>query len=493
MKGFKRIHFIGIGGVSMSGIAIELAKQGYHISGSDASSLQTNFYLRQLEAAGNIKIFYGNNPENITNDIDAVVITSTIFPHNPELIKVKDLSIKIFQRTEIINFILSEYKIGVGVFGSAGKTTTTALCYSLFESAGLKPSIFLGSVLHSLKSSVHLEEEKKFCIFETDESDASFSQMPMQAGILVALEQDHLEHHSYNGCYNTMKSLFRDVLLKLKSSCSPICINYDSPEVIELAKEVLSSYPYLKSFSLTNKNASFYGENFKFTYQGMYFDIYYEGKLFEACVFMPLIGKCNALNFLGGLAALSFFLNMEDCKLTLQHLKNFQGIDKRLTKVGEFKNFDIIDDYAHSPLKVKTILSSFNEYAKAIEGEVIPICEIHKFSRLKIMYEEFKSCFKGIKFLILMDIYAVPGYKGEEIDIYAFIKDVKLSNPEIEIIHISNKNFYIKILDIIKLKKYSKQRRNFLLFLGAGLSSKYAKGAQQAFQEIENTLTSEVI
>jgi UDP-N-acetylmuramate--alanine ligase len=493
MKRFKRIHFIGIGGVSMSGIAMELAKQGHIVSGSDISTSKTNYYLRQVEAVGNIKVFQGNKSENILNNIEAVVITSTVFPKNPELIRAKELNIPVFERTEIINSIVAEYEVGIGIFGGAGKTTTTALCYFLFEQAGLAPSLFLGSILHSLQSSVHLEKEKKICIFETDESDASFSKMAMNAGIFVALESDHLEHDSYDGCYNKMKNLFRDLLLKLKDNNSPLCINYDSPEVMEMANETLHSYPHLKTFSLTNKNATFYGANFRFTYQGMCFDIYIEGKLFQTCVFMPLIGKCNALNVLGGLAALSFFAKPDECKIALGHLKNFKGIDKRLTTVGTFRNFDIIDDYAHSPLKIKTMLSSFFEYAEAIEAKVIPICEIHKFSRFKMMYEEFKSAFITANFLILMDVYAVAGYEGDKIDIYNFIKEVKTLNPEMEIIYISNENLPLELLRIIKMEKYSTQKRNFLLFMGAGLSSKHAKEMQNALEEIENGISSEVI
>lgn len=485
MQNFSSFHFIGIGGVSMSGIAIELSKQGAIVSGSDLTTSQNNPYLKEIEKLGSIKLFKGHESKNISNKIGAIVITSTVSKDNPELIEAQKLNIPIFERFEIINYILQRYKTNIGIFGGAGKTTTTSLTFFLFQSAGFLPSLFLGSVLKSLKSSVHLEKEGKVCIFETDESDASFEKMNMNGGIFVAMENDHLEHALYNGSYEKMQILFKNLLSKLKYNNSPISINVDSNDVVSLSAEILKGYTLQKSFSIIKKDADFYAENFRFEYQGMYFDIYKKGILFETNVFMPLIGKLNALNILGALCTLSFFTEEEKCKLALQNLKNFEGIDKRFSKVGRYKNFDIIDDYAHSPLKIQTMLSCFIEYAKAIDSEVIPICEIHKFSRFKRMYEEFKTCFNSCKLLILMDVYAVPGYQGEVVDINQFISDIKKINQNIEVIHVQNKDLARKLFEVTNNAEYQKQQNNFLLFFGAGISSKYAKEMQQSLEFIE--------
>lgn len=475
MKKGDFIHFIGIGGVSMSGIATELSRQGFKVSGSDVKDSESNSYLKEIEKFGQIQIFKGHEAENISSEVNAVVITSTVTDDNPELIKAKELNIPVLERFEVINLIVRDFENRIGVFGGAGKTTTTALTFFLFQNAGLLPSLFLGSVLMNLKSSVHLEATKKICIFETDESDASFEKMSLNAGIFMTMENDHLEHKSYNGSYEVMKGYFKSLLLKLKMQNSPICYSEDSPEVESMVQDVLGGYPFKKSFSLKNKRADFYAENFSFIYGGMSFDLFIEGELFIKNVFMPLIGEFNALNALGGFAMLSFFASKDVLKSAILTLKNFEGIDKRQVKVGKFENFDIIDDYAHSPLKIKSMLSGFSRYATEIDAGLIPICEIHKFSRLDLMYNEFLNAFNAVPFVIFMDIYAVAGYTGVRPDINEFVKQLKLKNPNLEAIYVQNENLANQLIKLIRKSEFKNKKHNFLLFFGAGNSSAIAK------------------
>lgn len=489
MKKGESVHLVGIGGVSMSGIAISLAKLGFRVSGSDVSDENTNSYLKEIKNFGKIKIFKGHVEENIEDDLGALILTSTISEDNPEVIKARKIGAKILQRFEAINLIISEFAKKVGVFGGAGKTTTTALTFCLFQNAKLSPSLFLGSVMQDLKASVHLEEVKEYCIFETDESDASFEHMSMNAGIFVAMEADHLDHKAYSGSYKKMKECFKNLLLKLKKENAPVCFNKDSYEVAEMVEEVLGDYQKKLSFSIKDKGADFYAEGFKFVYGGMSFNIYKKGKLFMENVFMPLIGEFNALNMLGGVAMLSFFVEEEGIKHSIQSLKHFKGIDKRQTKVGEFGSFDVIDDYAHSPLKIQSMLSGFVNYAKAINAGFIPVCEIHKISRFEGMYESYLTCFSDVPFLVLMDVYKVPGYKEKNPDLEKFIKDIKANNKEIEIVYIPNTELTKELSKLMKGHKFKQNGKNFLLFFGAGLSSKYAKEMQKNLEELEKELS----
>lgn len=484
MKELEFVHFVGIGGVSMSGIAMELANQGLKISGSDVSTSKTNSYIREIESQGKIRLFVGHSADNILEKVDAVVITSTVSDKNPEVLMAKSLNIPILHRFEMINLIVKKYKHKIGIFGGAGKTTTTALSFFLFNSAKLDPSLFLGSVLQSLKSSVHLGEDKSFCIFETDESDATFAKMEMNVGIFVAMENDHLEHKMYRGSYTIMQEHFKDAILRLKKQNAPICYNIDSSETKMIVEETLSEYPLLRSFSIISKNAFFFADNIHSEHDGMRFDIYKQGKIFQKSVFIPLIGNFNVLNLLGALSSFSFFASDTECEVALSNLKNFTGIDKRQSKVGNFGNFDIIDDYAHSPLKIKTMLSGFCKFANAVNAGVIPVCEIHKFSRFSLMYEEFITCFNETKLLVLMDIYAVAGYKGAKPDLMKFIEDVRLQNQTIEILHISNQNLPKELRRLTERPEFTSNKRNFLLFFGAGLSSKYAKEMQGLLESV---------
>lgn len=479
----KKFHFIGIGGVSMSGIAIELARQGFEISGSDVSTTFENVYLKEIERFGQIKLFQNHDANNITPDIEAVIVTSTIIPDNPELLQAKKYGIKVLQRFEIINLIIENYQHKIGIFGGAGKTTTTAITFFLFQSAGLLPSLFLGSILNDLNSSVHLESKKDFCIFETDESDASFKDMNMSGGIFVAMEADHLEHKSYNGSYDKMKDYFKDLLLNFTRQKANISINIDNQDTLTLSQAYLEHY---NTFSIKNPNANFYANNFKFTSGGMSFDIYKTGTLFMKNVFMPLIGKFNALNVLGAISHLSFFVNDDILKSAILNLRTFRGVDKRQSKVGTFRNFDIIDDYAHSPLKIQSMLSGFNEYTQSLHYGFIPVCEIHKFSRLKNMYKDFLISFNNLKLIVFMDIYAVAGYTQDKIDINTFIYDLKKENNQLEILHFNNHNLSVGLYQLMQREEFKNNERNILLFFGAGFSSAYAKKMSDLFTGLES-------
>jgi UDP-N-acetylmuramate--alanine ligase len=487
MKRRDFIHFVGIGGVSMSGIAIELARQGFIVSGSDASSCAENMYLREIENFGQIRLFDGgHDADNVDPNTKYMVVTSTVSNKNPEVLRAKELGIQILQRFEVVNLIVEGYKKRIGIFGGAGKTTTTALTFFLFQNAGLLPSLFLGSVMKNLRSSVHIEKNKEFCIFETDESDASFEQMDMNSGIFVAMEKDHLEHKAYDGSYDKMKDCFKNLLVKFKSKNAPICYNEDSPEVEEMISDVLNDYENKKSFSLQNKKADFYAENFKFTYGGMSFNIFHKGEIFIENAFMPLIGEFNALNVLGAVGMLSFFVDLDEVKSSILNLRSFEGIDKRQAKVGKFKNFDIIDDYAHSPLKIKSMLGGFTRYAREIGAGVLPVCEIHKISRLESMYDAFLTSFNSVKFLVLMDVFKVAGYEEKPPDLNRFIEDIKKQNSEIEILYVPNRYLAKGLNELIKREEFKNKSTNFLLFFGAGLSSKFAKNLEDELEKLNN-------
>ena len=486
MKKGDFIHFVGIGGVSMSGIAIELASQGFNVSGSDTALAENNFYLDEIQKFGQIRLFDGgHDASNIDPNVKYLVVTSTIHEANPEVIRARELGIIILQRFEIVNLLIKEYTHRIGIFGGAGKTTTTSLAFFLFQNAGLLPSLFLGSVMKNLMSSVHIDYKKDFCIFETDESDASFEQMNMNAGIFVTIEKDHLEHNAYSGCYDNMKLKFANLLTKLQNINAPICYNEDSIEIKEIISEYIPLYKNIKSFSIKNINADFYGTNFKFLYGGMSFNLYKKGEILKKNIFMPLIGDFNALNVIAGITMLSFYETDEKLYSSILRLRIFDGVDKRQCTVGKFKNFDIIDDYAHSPLKIKVMLDGFYKYTEAINSEFITICEIHKISRYKKMYDAFLTSFQSTKILVLMDIYRVAGHENEEINFSQFIQDIKKQNPKLEVFYSSNNELSKLLYQLTQRDIFKQKEHNFLLFLGAGVSTQIAKNMQKELEKLD--------
>jgi UDP-N-acetylmuramate--alanine ligase len=177
---------------------------------------------------------------------------------------------------------------------------------------------------------------------------------------------------------------------------------------------------------------------------------------------------------------------LDEVKSSILNLRSFEGIDKRQAKVGKFKNFDIIDDYAHSPLKIKSMLAGFTRYAKEIGAGVLPVCEIHKISRLEFMYDAFLTSFNSVKFLVLMDVFKVAGYEEKNPDLNRFIEDIKKQNSEIEILYIPNRYLAKGLNELIKRKEFKNKSTNFLLFFGAGLSSKFAKNLEYELEKLNN-------
>ena len=204
----KTIHFIGIGGVSMSGIAKCFHKNGAKIQGSD-SSAQSSKYIQDFPQIG-IKVFEGHKATNITNQIDLIVQTSTISQNNPEILQAQSLGIKIIKRYEALEIILSTFKTKIGISGSSGKTTTTALIWQALCSAGnTKHSCLIGTILNETNSTIFVNRNSEICIIEADESDGSFALMNFTVAVITDIDTDHLEHHRYQNKQENLINHFR--------------------------------------------------------------------------------------------------------------------------------------------------------------------------------------------------------------------------------------------------------------------------------------------
>ena len=471
------VHFIGIGGVSMSGIAEALHRKGYLVSGSDTASGTDNGYINRLKDLG-IKVYHGHDAENVADDVKLVVKTSTVPSENPEIMEAARRGIDVIDRWQMLDCIISGYKTRIGVIGSAGKTTTTALAWHFFTQNHLPTSIVLGSVLNQAKSSVVLEDGE-ICIIETDESDASFAELNLNAGVFVRIEGDHLEHKKYGGSKEKLLEYFRMSIRSLVEKNAPIVYLSDCPDLAKLIKEecVDRGYQNLRSYSASDEGADFFASNVKNAGFGVTFDLNVSDGQVVTDVKLPMIGVYNVQNAIAGIAMLSLVssidINVHD------GFYSFAGVDKRLSILGECGNFTIIDDYAHSPLKIRNLLSEFKGYCDENAFNAIYVFEPHKYSRVENLYKEYMSCLPERAFVLVMDIFGVSGYQNgnQKITTESFVADLQQNNPTCKIEYCKNSNLQSRLARETQEERYSAAEHNFILFFGAGLSSKYAKEA----------------
>ena len=479
----KLVHFVGIGGVSMSGIAKCFVENGINVQGSD-SALKDSNYIKGFESIG-IKLFDSHHQDNITKNIDLIVKTSTIKDDNPEIIEAKKLGIKIIERFEALELILSAFKVKIGISGSSGKTTTTALTWQAFYGTlGVKPSCIIGTILNEVHSSVYVNNSSEFCVVEADESDGSFADMNFNVAIITDIDADHLDHKRYQGNRENLIKHFEEFIFKTLKNGGVVIYNSDCKTTHTLIQSFLPQYngnifsysgidkavntvPYIKGDCFLNE--------VKNTQNGLILSC--KGIVSANDIFIPMIGKINAFNALPGLILSKILLKNEKKDIFTQ----FQGINKRVEVVGNIGNITIIDDYAHSPKKIKTFIQSFASYCKDINAQFVIICEPHKYTRVASLYDEYITCFDDCNYLIMMEIFGIQGRDA--------MMDISSERLTSDIKHrwalTKNNNFYIKSLkfnkDILNTYTFSfvkeffnMEHKVFYVFLGAGFSSKYA-------------------
>ena len=448
------IHFIGIGGIGMSGLSLIMKGQGFKVQGSDISENRNIDRLKKEK----IKIFLGHSKKNLRNTT-IVVISSAIKKNNPELIEAKRKKIPIIRRGEMLASIVSLMK-NIVVVGSHGKTTTTSLIASIFQETKIDPTIINGGVINSIKNTAKLGKSD-WSILEADESDGSFVHISPTYSIITNIDREHMDFYkSING----LKKYFVEFINKVPSfGKSFICI--DDKINSELIK------------SIKNKNFFTYGQNetsnFKIKKIKQYksfseFDLEVrlpnKNNMNIKNIKIPLLGIHNIRNTVGAIGvALTVGIPIQKIK---KGLKKFKGVQRRFNKIFTYNNIDFYDDYAHHPTEIKVVLEGvkkvFNHYQK------VCIFQPHRISRLKDLKNEFTFAFKDADTVILCPIYSA----GEKVKLgFSYIEFAKLiiKNSHVKLFMIENKN---------QLARYLKQNmygKKIVVGMGAGSISSWIK------------------
>ena len=448
------IHFVGIGGIGMSGLAIIMKELGFKVQGSDIS---TNKNIDRVKEK-NIKIYIGHKKQNI-NKSTILVISSAIKKNNSEVLFAKKRKIPIYTRGEMLANVVSLMK-NVVVAGSHGKTTTTSLISNIFSHAKIDPTVINGGVLNSFSGSARVGKSV-WCILESDDSDGSFTKIPPTYSIVTNIDKEHLDYYK---SLEILKKNFVKFIEKIPSFGKVfICLDDKiNKQVIKKIRNLnYSTYGTnkLSNFKILNisQNENYSKFNIKISLPGS------KEKLIKN-INVPLIGLHNIRNSTAA-AAVAFSIGIP-INVIKKGLEKFSGVQRRFTKIFSFQNVPFFDDYAHHPTEITEVLDGVREVYK--NKEIICIFQPHRISRLKNLHEEFSKSFKKADTVILCPIFKA----GENIKLpfsynYFAKKIIKKSNVKLILI---NNN-----LDLVKYVKQNVYGNKIVIGMGAGSISNWIR------------------
>ena len=452
------IHFVGIGGIGMSGLALIMKELGFKIQGSDISF---NKNIERLKK-NKINVFIDHKKQNIKKST-ILVISSAIKKNNPEYLEAKKKKLPVYKRGEMLAHVVSLMR-NVVVAGSHGKTTTTSLVSNIFSKAKIDPTIINGGILNSFGNSAKLGKSN-WCILESDESDGSFINIPPTYSIITNIDEEHMDFYK---TMNNLKNKFIHFIENTPSfGKSFICV--DDKNNREVLKKVVN-----KNYSTygIHKNSNFKIINIsqKINYSKFDVKITLPGNLvkFIRNIQIPIIGLHNIRNATAALAVASS-IGISN-RIIKKGLKEFEGVQRRFTKLFSFQSVPFFDDYAHHPTEIKEVLNGVKKVYK--NKEIICVFQPHRITRVKNLRKEFSLAFKKANTVVLCPIYKA----GENISLgftYSnFAKEI-IKNSNVKLILIKNN------LDLIKFTKQNIYGDKIVIGMGAGSISNWLRELQK--------------
>jgi UDP-N-acetylmuramate--alanine ligase len=382
------IHFVGIGGIGMSGIAEVLLNHGYTVQGSD---LKTSKITDRLAGMG-ATIFEGQRAENLEG-AEVIVISSAIKPGNPELDEARRLGLPVVRRAEMLAELM-RLKSNIAVAGTHGKTTTTTMVATLLDAGKVDPTVINGGIIHAYGSNARMGEGE-WMVVEADESDGTFNRLPATIAIVTNIDPEHMEHW---GTIENLRQGFLDFVSNIPFYGLAVCCT-DHPEVQALVGKITDRRVVTFGF---NAQADVRAANLTYKKGVAHFDILLqaEGITIEGCS-LPMPGVHIVSNALAAVAvARHLGMKAEEIRAALDA---FKGVNRRFTKVGEVNGVTIIDDYGHHPVEIAAVLKAARQ---ACEGRVIAVHQPHRYSRLHSLFEDFCACFNDADVVGIAEVFA---------------------------------------------------------------------------------------
>ncbi|WP_417513943.1 UDP-N-acetylmuramate--L-alanine ligase [Minwuia sp.] len=390
------IHFVGIGGIGMSGIAEVMHNLGYQVQGSDIAASANVERLRGL----GIHVEVGHRAENV-GDAQALVVSTAVKADNPEVRAARERLVPVVRRAEMLAELM-RLKWAVAVGGTHGKTTTTSMVAQLLDHAGIDPTVINGGIINAYGTNARLGEGE-WMVVEADESDGSFVKLPATAAIVTNMDPEHLDFYAD---FDEIRDAFLTFVENLPFyGVAVMCI--DHPEVQSLIGQVTDrrviSYGFSPQADVRAINLTFEGGTAQF-------DVTFEERRTGETtridgMRLPMPGRHNVLNSLAAIA-MAREIGVSDDNIR-EGLAGFGGVKRRFTKTGEAGGITVIDDYGHHPVEIEAVLSAARE---ATEGQVIAVVQPHRYSRLAALFQDFCACFNNADTVIVADVHAA----GEE-------------------------------------------------------------------------------
>ena len=394
LKRQSKVHFIGLGGIGMSALAFILREWNIPVQGSDLSE---NYLTPKLREKG-VTYFVGHDAKNIAADVSLIVQTSIIKSENPEILEAEKRGIPVITRANLLAIVMGEYK-GITIAGTHGKTSTTGITSVLLDVAKLEPTVVNGGVIHYFGSNSKVGKGE-YLVAESDESDASFVNLPSFIGAVANIEPEHLEFKGYGGDFEKQKAYFERYIKQIPDA--GICVLcLDSPEVEKLYKKLKTQKKNLVTYSV-KKSADLIAKNIIMDASGLTFDVAFRDGHEIKNIKMPIYGKHNASNACVAIA-IGRFLGLSDEQIK-KGLAAFNGVKRRFTKVGEYEGVAIIDDYGHHPTEISTTLKGARDLVG--DKKIICVFEPHKYSRVHDLFNEFCQAFSDADYVLVSDIYS---------------------------------------------------------------------------------------
>lgn len=464
------IHFTGIGGIGMSGIAEVLLNLGYKVHGSDISENSNVLRLREKGASINI----GHCEENLhpsDGEIPSVVvISSAISSENPEITAARKLKIPIVKRADMLAELM-RLKFCIAVAGTHGKTTTTSMVGTILEKAKMDPTVINGGIINAYGTNTRMGASD-WMVVEADESDGTFTRLPATIGIVTNIDPEHMEH--YGNIQNLRKS-FRQFIDNIPFyGFAVLCM--DHPEVQSLIASVtdrkIITYGTSPQSDIQAQNIrvkegvslfdlridKYTAENMKLSNNSNSDIVYRDLKL-------PVLGQHNILNSMAATAVgLQLGIKFEDIKPALEE---FSGVKRRFTKTGTVNGVTFIDDYGHHPVEIRAVLKAGRMATQENGGKIIAVVQPHRYSRLQSLFDDFCKCFHDADSVIVSDVYPAGEKPIEGYDKQSLARGIAdFGHRDVQAL--------ISFEELPKILKNKSSEGDYVIFLGAGDITKWA-------------------
>ncbi len=438
----KHIHFIGIGGVGMSSLALILASLGHKVTGCDIAKSK---YTRMLEESG-IQVYYHHSPEHVEK-ADIVVYSSAISQDNEELVYAKEKGIWVIPRAQMLSEVMNFYPKSIVVAGSHGKTTTTSMIAEVLINLEKNPTVVVGGIINNIKTHSILGKSE-YLVAEADESDGSFLCYNPYIEVITNIDKEHLDFYAD---FNAVKRAFINFIKK----CSPdgkVVLCGDDKGIREVLQEISGPF-LLYGFSSENHLVG------KIIEDGGYplVEVYYNGN-YLGTLRLSVPGKHNVLNALATIGV-ALILNLPISKV-FKVLKNFKGAGRRLEVKGIWKGAILMDDYAHHPTEIRASLETLRKVYK--NKTLVLIFQPHRYSRVKALWDEFLLALKDPEILILTEIYPasekpLPGVSGYTF--YENVRNIRGTKPTF---------FAENFEEVLELLEKLNDKNQVIITMGAG-------------------------